>query len=157
MLDFAAIDRDFQSFMDHIYILHPFLDPEALRSLIHTFKSTRRGDDRATRSASIVGPKRKRENDEPPDSVEGHDVWAHRGNQNGFTHGNSNSGTGQPPIEHSITNAIVLFVIALGRVTAHRDPLPRPAPPSPFNNQGGQGGLNGRPLRHVYFLFCLDS
>ena len=73
---------------------------------------------------------------------------------------------GVSPIEHSVANAIVLLVIALGKVTSHREPLPGPAstttmrtstphsalysdlpmpmsaPTSPFNNQLNLNGAN---------------
>ncbi|KAK5311803.1 hypothetical protein LTR93_011582 [Exophiala xenobiotica] len=69
-------------------------------------------------------------------------------------------------IEHSVANAIVLLVIALGKVTSHREPLPGPAstttmrtstphsalytdlpmpmsaPTSPFNNQVNLNGAH---------------
>ncbi|KEF50939.1 uncharacterized protein A1O9_13001 [Exophiala aquamarina CBS 119918] len=159
MLDSDAVDRYFRSFMDHIHILHPFLEPKVLRRMIHTFKRNYSWDYRATQPASVVGAKRKRETTESPSSVDDQNTPDHLGNHTiPIAY---NPGVGLPLIEHSITNAIVLLVIALGKVTAHRDPLPGPAatramqtatphnttysdlpmpmptsaPTSPFNNQ----------------------
>lgn len=164
MLDSDAVDRYFRSFMDHIHILHPFLEPKVLRSMIHTFKRKYSWDYRATQPASVVGAKRKRENTESPGSVEDQNTPGHLGNRplpRAY-----NPGVSSPLIEHSIANAIVLLVIALGKVTAHRDPLPGPAattsmrtstphstmysdlpmpmsaPTSPFNNQVNLNGHN---------------
>lgn len=164
MLDSDAVDRYFRSFMDHIHILHPFLEPKVLRNMIHTFKRKYSWDYRATQPAGVVGAKRKRENTESPRSVEDHNTPSHPGSR---AHSKAyNPGINGPLIEHSIANAIVLLVIALGKVTAHRDPLPGPAatasmrtstphsnmysdlpmpmsaPTSPFNSQIGLNGVN---------------
>lgn len=154
MLDTDAIDRYFRSYMENIHILHPFLESKVLRAMIRTFKKTYSWDYRATQTVIGAGTKRKRETDSPGGQEE----------QNGTTQhlrGHPRSGhPGSYPIEHSIGNAIVLLVIALGKVTTHREPLPgipassnlrtstphsnvysdlpmapTSAPPSPFNNQ----------------------
>ncbi|KIV90679.1 hypothetical protein PV10_05308 [Exophiala mesophila] len=154
MLETDAIDRYFRSYMDNIHILHPFLESKVLRAMIHTFKKTYSWDYRPTQTIIGAGVKRKRETDSPGGLEE----------QNGTTQqlrGHARPGhLASPPIEHSIGNAIVLLVIALGKVTSHRDPLPgvpsssflrtstphsamysdlpmapTSAPPSPFNNQ----------------------
>lgn len=164
MLDSDAVDRYFRSFMDHIHILHPFLEPKVLRTMIHTFKRKYSWDYRATQSAAAVGVKRKRENTESPRSIEDHHTPGHLETR---THAKTyNPGINGPLIEHSIANSIVLLVVALGKVTAHRDPLPGPAattnmrtstphgnmysdlpmhmsaPTSPFNNQIALNGIN---------------
>lgn len=168
MLDSDAVDRYFKSYLDNIHILHPFLEPKALRNMIQSFKRRYSWDYRAAQPVAVaVGTKRKRESTDSPTSMD-------ELNPPGFvdnrvpTRGPLPSGP--PPIEHSIGNAIVLLVIALGKVTAHRDPLPGPtpstsmrtstprnntlysdlpvppmpmsAPTSPFNTQAGLNGTN---------------
>ena len=164
MLDSEAVDRYFRSFMDNIHILHPFLEPKVVRTMIHTFKRKYSWDYRATQpSTNVAGAKRKREHtDSPGGSMEDHNTPGHMGNRNpprGFN-------GSVPLIEHSIANAIVLLVIALGKVSMHRDPLPgaaattnmhtstphstmysdlpmpMSAPTSPFNNQVHLNGTN---------------
>jgi hypothetical protein len=154
MLDADAVDRYFRSFMDNIHILHPFLEPKVLRTMIHSFKRKYSYDFR-TNQPAVSGSKRKRENMDSPNSVDEHGV--HRSHPRTYP-------PSVPPIEHSVTNAIVLLVLALGKVTAHREPLPGPAtttsmrtstpfnlmysdlpmsaPTSPFNNQATLNGVH---------------
>ncbi len=135
MLDSEAVDRNFRSFMDNMHILHPFLEPKMLRNMVHTFKRKYSWDYRATRQVAATGNKRKRETTDSPMWMD--DYGRPRPKNFGADH--------VPPIEHSVANAIVLLVLALGKVTAHRDPLPGPvkysdlpmpasAPTSPFNS-----------------------
>ncbi|KAK4941850.1 hypothetical protein LTR10_018326 [Elasticomyces elasticus] len=160
MLDSEAVDRYFRSFMEHLHILHPFLEPKVLRTMIHTFKRKYSWDYRATQPATTIGTKRKRDTLDSPNSVDDQNTGTHgghRGQARGYP-------AAVPPIEHSVANAIVLLVMALGKVTSHRDPLPGPAmtttmrtstphsalysdlpmpmsaPPSPFNNQVSLNG-----------------
>lgn len=154
MLDSDAVDRYFRSFMDNIHILHPFLEPKVVRNMVHTFKRKYSWNYRATQpAAAAIGSKRKRETTDSPTSLDEHTTSAYPSART-QTRGLASV---VPPIEHSVANAIVLLVIALGKVTAHRDPLPGPAttstmrtstphsalysdlpmsaPTSPFNNQ----------------------
>ena len=149
MLDSEAVDRYFQSFMDNMYILHPFLEPKVVRTMVHAFKRKYSWDYRAKQEVAAIGNKRKREMTDSPTPMEDYSRSQNRGYNAAHI----------PPIEHSVANAIVLLVLALGKVTAHRDPLPGPAstasirtstpasamysdlpmpasaPNSPFNNQ----------------------
>lgn len=163
MLDSDAVDRYFRSYMDHMHILHPFLEPRVIRHMVHTFKRKYSWDVRSTpHTAATIGTKRKREMTESPTSMD----EPHAAN-----HVNSRTqarllSTGAPLIEHSVANAIVLLVIALGKVCSHREPLPGPAsttsmrtstphsalysdlpmpmsaPTSPFNTQSNLNGTN---------------
>ena len=124
MLDSAAVDSYFRSYMDHIYILHPFMETRVLRQIIHTFKRKYSWDYRPNHAVNAVaGYKRKRENTESPLPMEDY--------SSSFTAGAVSKpqarGVNVTSIEHSVANAIVLLVIALGKVCAHRDPLPGPA------------------------------
>lgn len=166
MLDSEAVDRYFRSFMDNMHILHPFLEPKVLRNMVHTFKRKYSWDYRATQpGAAAIGIKRKREVTELPTSMDDYNTAGHVGNRHPARPHNSTVA----PIEHSVANAIVLLVMALGKVTAHREPLPGPAatvsmrtstphsamysdlpmpmsaPTSPFNNQVNVNGVVSSP------------
>ena len=148
MLDSDAVDRYFRSFMDNMHILHPFLEPKVVRNMVHAFKGKYSWDFRAKQEVAAIGSKRKRETTDSPTQMEH------------LRHPNKGyNATHIPPIEHSVANAIVLLVLALGKVTSYREPLPGPAstaamrtstpasamysdlpmpastPSSPFNNQ----------------------
>ncbi|KIW16916.1 hypothetical protein PV08_04106 [Exophiala spinifera] len=162
MLDSDAVDRYFRSYMDHMHILHPFLEPRVIRHMIHTFKRKYSWDVRSTpHTAATIGTKRKREMTESPTPMEEHTS----NHINSRPQGRPLS-TGVPLIEHSVANAIVLLVIALGKVCSYREPLPGPAtttsmrtstphgalysdlpmpmsaPTSPFNAQSNLNGTN---------------
>lgn len=163
MLDSEAVDRYFKSFMDHIHILHPFLEHKVMRTMVHTFKKKYSWDYRVTQPAvTTIGTKRKRDTLDSPNSVDDQNTSSHLGNR---AHAKVYASS-VPPIEHSVANAIVLLIMALGKVTSHRDPLPGPAttttvrtstphtalysdlpmpmsaPASPFNNQVSLNGAS---------------
>ena len=116
MLNSEAVDRYFRSFMENMHIMHPFLELKVVRNMVHAFKRRYSIDYRAKQEAAAIGSKRKRETTDSPISMD--DVQRQRRSQ---------TASPMPPIEHSVANAIVLLVLALGKVTAHRDPLPGPA------------------------------
>jgi hypothetical protein len=147
MLESEAVDKYFRNFMENMHSLHPFLEAKVLRTMIHTFKRKYSWDYRAAHQVNAaIGHKRKRELTESPTPMDDFPRHSTRNVQPGTF------------IEHSVANAIVLLVLALGKVTAHRDPLPSPpstatirtstphsamysdlplpvsAPTSPFNN-----------------------
>ena len=116
MLDSEAVDKYFRSFLDHMHILHPFLEPKVVRNMVHTFKRKYSWDYRATQQVAAIGNKRKRETTDSPKSMDD------------YNHHQPRPFNAQvPPIEHSVANAIVLLVLALGKIAAYRDPLPGPA------------------------------
>lgn len=124
MLDSDAVDRYFRSYMDHMHILHPFLEPRVIRHMVHTFKRKYSWDARSTlHTAATIGTKRKREMTESPTSMD----ELHAANHVNSRPQSRVLSTGVPLIEHSVANAIVLLVIALGKVCSHREPLPGPA------------------------------
>ncbi|OQV07394.1 Fungal Zn2-Cys6 binuclear cluster domain-containing protein [Cladophialophora immunda] len=118
MLDSEAVDRYFRSFMDNMHIHHPFLEPKVLRIMIQSFKRKYSWDYRATQQVTAIGHKRKRETTDSPTSMD--DYNSRPPQPRGYN-------TVVAPIEHSVANAIVLLVLALGKITSHRDPLPGPA------------------------------
>ncbi|EXJ63224.1 hypothetical protein A1O7_03671 [Cladophialophora yegresii CBS 114405] len=159
MLDSDAVDKYFRSFMDNMHILHPFLEPKVLRGMVHAFKKKYSWDYRATQQVAAIGNKRKRETTDSPKSIDDY-------NRQPTKVFNASQ---VPSIEHSIKNAIVLLVVALGKVCAHREPLPGPAstaamrtstphsalysdlplpasaPTSPYNNQATLNGTVSSP------------
>lgn len=121
MLDSEAVDMYFRSYMDNMHILHPFLEPRVLRKMIHNFKKKYSWDYRPHHATShVTGTKRKREATDSPTALD--DIPPT------FAGGRPHSrAINSSMIEHSVANAIVLLVIALGKVCAHKDPLPGPA------------------------------
>jgi Fungal Zn(2)-Cys(6) binuclear cluster domain len=122
MLDSQAVDAYFRAYMDNMHILHPFLEPKVLRQMVHTFKKKHSWDFGAKHAT--VGAKRKREATDSPTPADemdtGHqhrNMYARSGNHAAHT----------ANIEHSVANAIVLLVIALGKICVHRLPIPGPA------------------------------
>ena len=122
MVDSEAVDRYFRAYMDHMHILHPFLEPKVLRQMVHAFKKKYSWDFGVLHAG--IGAKRKREatNSPPPTSErdmrpQDRSSQARLGNTTSYT----------TNIEHSVTNAIVLLVIALGKLCTYRQPIPGPA------------------------------
>ena len=119
MLDSQAVDKYFRAYMDNMHILHPFLEPKVLRSMMSTFKRKYSWDVKAPRVT--IGAKRKRDMADSPSSL---DEFA-------ATNQASRSQPNQYPpnaiIEHSVANAIVLLVLALGKVCDQKEPIPGPA------------------------------
>jgi hypothetical protein len=122
MLDSSAVDSYFRSYMDNIHILHPFMETKVLRQMIHNFKRKYSWDYRNHATNAVTGNKRKREATESPTPNE--DLSA------SFSGAPPVKSHGRPvnvtTIEHSVANAIILLIMALGKVCAHREPLPGP-------------------------------
>lgn len=105
----------YKSYQDNIHNLHPFLNPAKLRRMIEEFGDMYSPDRRnSTMSPSAVperlngGIKRKRSSGIYGDAYGVADDLA-RGS-----------------IERSLRNAIILLVLALGKVCNYKDPLPHP-------------------------------
>jgi len=104
------VDKYFDSYMRHIYILHPFLDKKAMRDHINYFKS------RYSHNRLGLVRKRKHEGDDSPNFA--HEP--HRPSLGSHTIG----------VERSVRNAMVLLVLALGMICEHKAPLPASPPAS---------------------------
>lgn len=128
-----VIHRLTNSFLDHIWIMHPFVNRTRLRQIVQKFidsYSPRPRSDSSSRpinspfsDASMPSPglnqgfKRKRSQGAQAD-FEDH-RWYSKGPV----------GTERRPIERSVNNAIVLLILALGKVCEYQDkdqPLPCP-------------------------------
>ncbi|RMZ86096.1 hypothetical protein DV737_g75, partial [Chaetothyriales sp. CBS 132003] len=116
MLDSQAVDKYFRAYMDNMHILHPFLEPKVMRSMVQTFKRRYSWDLRVARAA--VGHKRKREMADSPSSLD-ESATNCRGRRPSGIHAEANAS-----IEHSVANAIILLVLALGKICLHKTPLP---------------------------------
>lgn len=162
-LDTETVDKYHASYLDNMHKLHPFLEPKVLRKMIASFKKKYSWNFRLNqRAVSSIGTKRKRETSDSPQSMTEYSPppqLPRLPNRHVVQY---------TPIEHSVTNAIVLLVLAVGKICAYRDPLPGPvatssiksstphnvytdlpmsmsssAPASPFSNQHhiGTNGL----------------
>ncbi|KAF1352956.1 hypothetical protein EJ07DRAFT_168669 [Lizonia empirigonia] len=107
----AVLWELYDSYIDNIHKLHPFMNASKLRRLVEQFSEQyspdfngkHAGSPAATSLGLRQGLKRKRSG-----SAYG-EPWTSKG-----------------PIERSLRNALVLLVLALGKVCAHHDPLPSP-------------------------------
>jgi hypothetical protein len=109
----AVVDQLLASYDQNMRTLHPFLNPSKLQKMCREFKEQYSPDTRAANIASPAdyhlnpGLKRKRSG-----SAIG-EVKTPRG-----------------AIEHSLRNAIVLLVLALGKVCSYKEKKPLPSPQS---------------------------
>ena len=122
MLDSKAVDLSFQAYMDHSHILHPFLEPKVLRQMVHAFKKKYSWD--FGMKHAVIGVKRKLE---ATDSLSPTDEMDMRPQNRSSQARSGNTTSYTIKIEHSVANAIVLLVIALGKVCTYRQPIAGPA------------------------------
>jgi hypothetical protein len=133
-LEADLVESSVNAYMVNIHILHPFLDNRVLREIVSRFKQRYSWADSRPSQRQSNASKRKRATNKFPGTTSGEAV-PNRPCVPGLG--------GVPEIEHSIANAIILLVIALGRVCAHRGSLPGPmlatsipAPNSPTVHRG---------------------
>ncbi|KAI9817330.1 MAG: hypothetical protein M1826_001645, partial [Phylliscum demangeonii] len=110
-LDRATLERLLHSYLEHMQIMHPILDPDRIAPMVHAV-SDRYGGGAARPSVGAPGAKRKRSSANLAPNHAAPDPPA----------------AGPGPPEHSIGTALVLLVAALGKVCEHTDYLPGPAP-----------------------------
>ncbi|KAI9675189.1 MAG: hypothetical protein M1829_003549 [Trizodia sp. TS-e1964] len=101
-LDPTQVQKLYASYIEHIHIMHPFMDEASLTTMIDQFTSQ-------------VNP-----NHPSP-------ATSHQKRKRSSLHGRDPSWSIQP--ERSISTAVVLLVLALGQITAYKDWLPGPAAP----------------------------
>ncbi|GAB7360772.1 hypothetical protein MBLNU230_g0760t1 [Neophaeotheca triangularis] len=116
-LDANTINTLYESYMRHIHVMHPFLDKSRVRKLFDTFIH-RYGTGNKPQFRNHTFAVGSNESDRP----------LKRQRSNGSTSHNapgSDSGTrGKILTERSPGNAIVYLVLALGKICAHKEPLP---------------------------------
>lgn len=127
-LDPKTVDALLQSYLRHMHILHPFLDEQHLTNVIKQFKRRYNPDPVSGHpsvdalrdaSASYTLPAKRKASEgqywavgmEPPSAP-------------------SPSRPDHPLLERSPTTAMVLLVLALGKMCEHRENLPGPVPGS---------------------------
>lgn len=122
LLDKTAVDKYVKTYLDRMHILHPFLDPRVLRKMVNAFKLKHSWDygvrPRLPQSVG-AGSKRKREMSDSPNSM------TEEPSIHSIPHHNGPRTVRNPaPIEHSISNAIILLVLALGKICGYEKALP---------------------------------
>lgn len=129
-LDEDTIESLFQSYMENIHLMHPFLDRQRLRTVFDNFikrYATEQHKIRTSSAAFAVGF----------NSADGERA-AKRQRSNGSTAvhiSNPEPVNIQPPYmpERSPRNALVFLVLALGKICLYKDPLPGPVPDNNLN------------------------
>lgn len=119
LLDRHVVDACVRSYLERMHILHPFLETKVLKKMVSNFK--RRYSCNYDLPPRVQGIKRKRETSDSPSSVKdemSRSFSAHTPMPASPRHAST--------IEHSISNAIILLVIALGKICAHGEALPGP-------------------------------
>ncbi len=129
------VDKYFESYMRHIYILHPFLDKKTIKDQINQFKSRYSPD-----HPGLIR-KRKHGHDSPTPAHESH----------GAAPASHTIG-----VERSVRNAIINLVLALGKICDHKTPLPASPPasstsaPTPrSSNSDAFSPTPGSPYQHL--------
>lgn len=137
IIDPPTLRRLLKSYMENVHILHPFLNKTSLHQMFENFSASYNGDKhrhsgRLSSIASATAPipegraefntahkpaKRKHSDGQYPNY--GHDASSSPGQP-----------TPQLPLQKSISTAIVLLVMALGKICEWHEPLPGPVPES---------------------------
>jgi Fungal Zn(2)-Cys(6) binuclear cluster domain len=117
ILDADLVDTFVHSYLANIHILHPFLEIKVLQDMVTRFKRRYSWGYFPPQHRGLSTGKRKRAAEESPGPP-----------SDGSSHNRSyySGSTGVAEVEHSITNAIILLVLALGKICAHKAPLPGP-------------------------------
>ena len=149
-LDSKTIDSLLKSYLMHIHIMHPFLDEANLTRMIDSFK----------RRYGLAGTTAGNANiDSLRDPSSGFSRPSKRKASDGqFFVGDapapiaaSQSSPNSPLLERSPTTAMVLLILALGKICEYREPLPGPVPINtterftyPARSSSPQPGLLGQ-------------
>ncbi|KAI9718143.1 MAG: hypothetical protein M1828_006841 [Chrysothrix sp. TS-e1954] len=116
VLDGASVCKLRDNYFQNIHVMHPILDKQDMYRLIDDFIATYGGNPRSELSNSgspgsttfLKGPKRKRSGDLAAD----------------MDRTSNSSQAGRNVVEHSPENALILLVLALGKICEHRQNLP---------------------------------
>jgi hypothetical protein len=152
--DFRAnvVDDLLQSYIDNMHKLHPLLDLPKLGKMVRDFK------DKYSPHAKVMTVQSPASH--PPNHSIKREVL-------GDTFGETYSSRGL--IEHSLSNAIILLVLALGKVCSYKDNLPSPQSDKCPRTDGAWGSFNhsdssdGDRLRNIdimpgmaYYAYATD-
>jgi hypothetical protein len=105
----------YHSYQQNIHNLHPFLNPAKLRKMVHEFQD-------------VYSPDRKSSNMSPsavPERLNGGAKRKRSSTMFGDAYGVADE-LARGSIERSLRNAIILLVLALGKVCRHKAKLPHP-------------------------------
>jgi hypothetical protein len=128
------------SYVDHMHVFHPFLNLSKLERMVAEFIEQYSPDSQSATSTSLAnfqlnpGIKRKRSS-----SAFG-EPYSHKG-----------------PIERSLRNAIVLLVLALGKVCLHTDSLPSPQSDKGPSTNGAWSSVRNSPRPNINGSFNSDT
>ncbi|KAF2802024.1 uncharacterized protein BDZ99DRAFT_527970 [Mytilinidion resinicola] len=138
-LDVETVRSLHRSYLQNMDILHPFLDKRRLAKMVENFMLWYSPDVKTSYSPVYGGV---------PSHVAPNERFAGQKRKRSSNHGDPETGgypsTRRPPPERSIGNAIVLLVLALGKVCEHKKVLPGPTGeiPSPVDTMRSPGGMN---------------
>lgn len=148
-LDGKTIDSLLHSYILHIHIMHPFLDEGNLTRIMDNFK----------RRYGLAGPTAGNVNIDAlrdPNAVFARPVKRKASDGQFFVNDSTpvsttQSSTSTPLLERSPNTAMVLLILALGKICDHREPLPGPVPVNPADrstyparSSSPQSGLFGQ-------------
>lgn len=132
IIDPLTLHRLQKSYLDNIHILHPFLNKTTLNTMFDNFSMTYNGDKYRQRFSSVSATPTNFDG-----RVESFSVMQNRGKrkhsdvQIQFAPELSPTPIQpsiQPPLQKSISTAIILLVLALGKICEHHAALPGPIP-----------------------------
>lgn len=130
-IDPNTIDELYSSYMTHIHVMHPFLDKQRLKTTIDVFKKRYCMNRQKSRAAFVA-------------TMDDNDSSRAIKKQRSNGMNDSVSGYENVP-ERSPGNALVYLVLALGKICAHKQPLPSLVADSKLNaNAGVAHQLTGR-------------
>ena len=149
-VDEQTVRRLFRSFLANIHILHPFLERKRITTLVDGFIRSYSPSGAAARSPFATAPGLAA----TESALSGASLKRKRSggltNSPGTSGGQDATGSSGPcqPIERSVRNALVLLVLALGKITEVKTPLsgpvrdgelyaPMPLGDSPFSQVAG--------------------
>ncbi|KAL8681305.1 MAG: hypothetical protein Q9186_002569 [Xanthomendoza sp. 1 TL-2023] len=124
--------RLLNSYLEHFHILHPFLERSRLTRMFERFSIRYNKAEQTLTKTLFAGPISNLALDALKDGSSGAQRPAKRKHSSGHYSGSSdpNSVASQNRteirLEHNISTAIVLLVMALGRIAEWKDPLPGP-------------------------------
>ena len=140
------------SYLENFHILHPFLEKSRLTRMFERFSMRYNKSDQVLSKALFAGPASNAALDALRDGSSGLPKAAKRKYSSGHYSTSSESNTTptlpNPEIrlEHNISTAIVLLVMALGKIADHKEQLPGPVH-VPGDRQEMQNALRQSPAR----------
>ena len=128
-LDAATINRLYESFLQNIWTLHPFLNKDHLHEVFERFLRRYGSDSNAQAAPGVASPPMSTEQSEAP----GHFKAPKRKRSDGGSDerfvpltGRTGADPQRRPLERSMNNALMLLIMALGRICEHKGSLPPP-------------------------------